>query len=566
MPLHGSPEPAAASATASAVSNGEGLAPEEVRSAISDLLHGGRQPGGVKPVEQIALLQGIEIHDELRTIVDERTLALVDRRRRTAVVRRRGWLVRRVLLLADLAGLVAAMLLAEWVVTRARGTFGARGEILAFLAALPAWVVVAKLYGLYDRDEERADHSTADEVAGVFHMVTVCTWLFWVVARYSGFAHPTTTKLAVFWAAAICLISVGRAAGRGLARAQSAYLQNAVIVGADPVGREFASKFVNHPEYGINVVGFVDNEREEGNERPLPAAMLGRPGRLPAIVRLFDVERVVIAFPEQPVEATLWLIRSLKALDVQVDIVPRLYEAAAAPNAGVHLVEGLPLVGLPALRLSWSSAALKRAMDLVISAVALVVLSPLLFLVALAIRLDSRGPVLYRHARVGRGRRPIEVLKFRTMRLEACRGDRYGGESAESTFRDLLNDPERAREFSETYKLSDDPRVTRVGRFLRRTSLDELPQLMNVLRGDISLVGPRAITADELERYGDRVDDLLGVRPGVTGYWQINGRSRLSYADRVRLDLAYVAGWSFRLDLEILAKTLRTLVPGRGAV
>jgi exopolysaccharide production protein ExoY len=152
------------------------------------------------------------------------------------------------------------------------------------------------------------------------------------------------------------------------------------------------------------------------------------------------------------------------------------------------------------------------------------------------------------------------------MRLDACRGERYGGEQAESVFTGLMDDPRLAKEFLESYKIADDPRVTRVGKLLRRTSLDELPQLFNVLRGDVSLVGPRAITVLELDRYGDRVDDLLGVRPGLTGYWQINGRSRLSYEDRVRLDLSYIAGWSLNLDLSILAKTARVLVSTRGAV
>ena len=479
-------------------------------------------------VERAALLDGLALHDELLATVDERTLEIVERRRRTAVVRRRGWLVRRMLLAADLVGLVGALLIAEWIVAQAdRGAVGAQDEILAFLASIPIWVVAAKLYGLYDHDEERTDQSTADDFAGVFNMVTVCAWSFWVVTQLTGVAHPTTAKIAIFWAAAIGLISVGRSTARAIARRQTMYLQNTVVVGTDEVGRLIAKKLLDHPEYGINLVGFVDTRRGgENGKTPAQAPLLGEPSRLPGIVRLLDVERVVIAFPDEPAEETLSLIRSLKALDVQVDIVPRLYQAAG-PNAGMHMVEGLPLVGLPPLRLLWSSALLKRALDLALSSLALVVLAPLLLLIALAVKLDSRGPVLYRHARVGRRRRPIEVLKFRTMRLEACRGERYGGEHAEAMFRDLLADPERAREFSESYKLADDPRVTRIGPLLRRTSLDELPQLLNVIRGDLSLVGPRAITTKELDRYGDGVDDLLSVRPGVTGYWQINGRSRL---------------------------------------
>jgi exopolysaccharide production protein ExoY len=154
----------------------------------------------------------------------------------------------------------------------------------------------------------------------------------------------------------------------------------------------------------------------------------------------------------------------------------------------------------------------------------------------------------------------IDVLKFRTMRSDACRGERYGGEAAEKMFAELLSNVTHRHEFEATYKLKEDPRLTRVGRTFRRLSLDELPQLVNVLRGDLSLVGPRAVTLDELARYGDAVDALLGIRPGVTGYWQVNGRSRLTYADRVRLDLAYVSGWSLGLDVNIIVKTFGTLL------
>src|SRR5262249_20289096 len=194
----------------------------------------------------------------------------------------------------------------------------------------------------------------------------------------------------------------------------------------------------------------------------------------------------------------------------------------------------------------------KRAFDLTAASIALVLLAPLLLLIALAVKIGSPGTVLYRHARVGRGGKEIEILKFRTMHMSASRGARYGGEPAEKMFTDLLADAGRAKEFEPTYKLQDDPRVSRIGRFLRRTSLDELPQLVNVVRGDLSLVGPRAVTRDELARYGDSVKALLGVRPGVTGYWQVNGRSRLSYSHPGRLDLPDIRGWAVCLDLHHL--------------
>lgn len=518
-------------------------------------------------VEHAEFLDGLALQDELRAAVDERTLEIVERRRRTAVVRDRGWLVRRVLLTADLVGLVAAMALAEWLVNRhsGHGTFDARAEVIVFLGSLPGWVVIAKLYGLYDRDEARTDHSTTDDFAGVFHMVTVSTWLFWALSYLTGAAHPTLPKLLIFWAAAIAFVTTGRAVGRSIARRNVAYLQNSVIVGAGDVGQLIAKKLLDHPEYGINLVGFIDTTPKEPRSDLGHVALLGGFERLPAIIGLFDIERVIFAFSNETHDEVLRLVRSIKDLEVQIDIVPRLFEIVG-PSVGLHMIEGFPLLGLPPVSLARSSRLLKRLLDLALSAVALIVGAPVLAAIAIGVKLDSPGPVLYRHRRVGLGGRPIDVYKFRTMHLETCRGERYGGAKAEEEFARLMADGSLAAEFEASQKLEHDPRVTRLGRTIRKLSLDELPQLLNVLVGDLSLVGPRAITESELHRYGDEAGALLNIRPGITGYWQINGRSRLNYEDRVRLDLSYIGGWSLGLDLRILAKTMRVLFDSRGAV
>ena len=469
--------------------------------------------------------------------------------------------MRRALVAADVLGLLFAMLVVEGVLTATTnaGVIDARIETLLLIATLPCWIVVAKLYGLYDRDDERTDHSTTDEFGRVFHMVTVCTWLFWATCQITTVAHPTPSKLLLFWVAATLCVSFARSAARGLARRSLSYLQNTLVVGAGDVGQLIAAKALQHPEYGLNIVGLVDPDPKERRPDLEHIAFLDGLEEVPALIELLDVERVIVAFSGASSAEMLELVRVLKRHEVQIDIVPRLFESIG-PRVGFHMVEGLLLLGLPPLRLSRSSALIKRSGDLILSAIGLLVLAPLLALIAILVKIDSPGPALYRHERVGRGGKSIEILKFRTMRREACRGENYGGSGAEDLFSELMANPELANEFGESYKLKADPRVTRVGRFLRRSSLDELPQLLNVVKGDISLVGPRAVTRDELPRYGEHVDDLLGIRPGITGYWQINGRSRLSYMDRVRLDLAYIGGWSPGLDLTILAKTLRVLL------
>jgi exopolysaccharide biosynthesis polyprenyl glycosylphosphotransferase len=517
--------------------------------------------------ERLALLEGVQLYDEMTATVDDRTLEILDRRRRTAIVKRRGWLMRRMLLLADVLGLVAAFLFAEWLISPTASLNGidARAEFFVFALSLPGWIVVTKVYGLYDHDEERTDHSTADDVVGVFHMLTVGVWLFYALAYVTKVAHPELPKLLLFWVTAIVLVSVGRATARAYCRRQINYLQNTIIVGAGEVGQVIARKLLNHPEYGINLVGFVDRQPKDRREDLDHLTLMGTPERLPALVRLFDIERVIIAFSGDPHEQTLDLIRSMKDLDVQIDIVPRLFELVG-PNVGFHMIEGLPLIGLPPLHLSRSSRLLKRVLDIVLSAIGLVLAAPILVAAAAAVKVDSRGPIFYRHRRLGLGGKPIDVIKFRTMRLDACRGERYGGEGAEHQFAALLADSVRAAEFTASYKFEGDPRVTRIGGILRKFSIDELPQLLNVLKGDLSLVGPRPITQDEIGRYAEFADSLLNIRPGVTGYWQINGRSSLSYEDRVRLDLSYIRSWSLGLDLTILGKTLRVLVSRNGAL
>jgi exopolysaccharide biosynthesis polyprenyl glycosylphosphotransferase len=499
--------------------------------------------------------------------VDERTLEILERRRSVAGLKRRGWLVRRALLTADLVGLATAFAVASLVygVGGARSNhLGQFGEYALFLLALPVWVVAAKLYGLYDRDEERTDHSTADDFAGVFHLVTVWSWLLFATAYLVPIAKPAFPKVLVFWLVAVVLITGGRALGRSYCRRRLEYLQNTAIVGAGDVGQMVARKLLNHPEYGLNLVGFIDAEPREPADDLEHVPLLGGADELPQIVQLLDIERVVLAFSNGRDTDMLSLVRALGELDVQVDIVPRLFETVGL-NVGVHTIEGVPLVGLPPLRLSRSSSVIKRALDVSLATAALVVLAPVLLVIAVAVRLDSAGPVLYRHERVGRNRKRIEVMKFRTMRLEASRGARYGGDRAEEVFASLMADAGNAAEFEKGQKLRKDPRVTRVGGFLRATSLDELPQLFNVVVGDLSLVGPRAITIDELVRYGDDVEQLLSVRPGVTGYWQVNGRSRLAYEDRVRLDLSYIRGWSLGLDLVVIGRTIRVLLARQDA-
>ena len=512
--------------------------------------------------------------------VDRRTLEIAGSRT-TASLHRRGWLMSRLLLMGDIIALALAFILAEAIVrmTMAErpGAIEPWTELALFLVTLPIWALLGVAYGLYGRDAMRTDHTTVDDLVSTFHLVTVGSWLVFVGSLLTGVAAPTPGKIAAFWVLAILLVTVARAIVRFISRRRLAYLQNTVIVGAGHVGQLVARKFLRRSDWGLNIVGFVDARPKERHPDVAHLPLLGPPDLMPAIVRLFDVERVVIAFSSDSPAETLKLVRRLTDLHVHVDVVPRLFESLG-PAGYIQTVEGLPIIGLPPLRLAPVARRAKRTIDFVAASVGVIVLSPLILLIAAAIRLESRGWPFYRHGRVGTNGVRFDLFKFRTMHREYCRGARYGGASAEEALARLLSDPSRRREFENDFKLSSDPRVTKVGAFLRRTSLDELPQLFNVVLGELSLVGPRPIVTDEMVRYITDDADPSGVgrevtgyweipdlRPGITGYWQINGRSDTTYGERVRLDTAYVRNWSLRLDFEILARTLRVIVSRRGA-
>ena len=502
-------------------------------------------------VERTALSQGVGLYEELSAAMDDRTLQILDQRRKTARIRRRGWLVRRVLLLSDLIGLLTSFFIAQFIWGLNAPTTGRvdfTGETLLFLATLPGWILVVKLYGLYDRDEERTDHSTVDDLVGVFHMVTVGTWLFYAGSHVTHLANPDLTKTATFWVVGTGVVTCFRAAARSLARRRLTYLQNTVIVGAGDVGQLVARKLMKHPEYGINLIGFVDTEPKERRGDLGALTLLGSPDRLPGIVRVFDVERVIFAFSRDSHERTLDLIRSVKDLDVQIDIVPRLFELVGK-GVEIHTVEGLPLVGLPPLHLSRSSKFLKRTLDISVAIAGMIILLPFFLLIGALIKLDSRGPVFFRQVRMGARDQVFRIFKFRTMANDA---DERKQEVAH------LNKHRTVDE--RMFKIDDDPRVTRVGRFLRRYSLDELPQLLNVLRGEMSLVGPRPLILDEHQHVESWAHKRLDLLPGMTGLWQVLGRSDIPFDEMIQLDYKYVTNWSLWNDLSLLLRTLPVLV------
>jgi exopolysaccharide biosynthesis polyprenyl glycosylphosphotransferase len=488
------------------------------------------------------------IFGDLAGIADRPTLEILERRR-TSNPHRRGWYVRRLLVLADVVGLLLAFALVELVFGPgggARNSASTLEETLLLLATLPGWIVIAKLYRLYDQDEERTHHATTDDFSGVFHLVTVGVWLLFAVTWVFGVAHPEPSKLIAFWAAAIVFVTLARGVARRICRHSLSYLQNTIIVGAGDVGQQVARKLRRHPEYGINLVGFVDSQPRPRQEGLDEVALLGPAERLPALVRLLDVERIVIAFSSDSSEETLELVRSLEDVDVQIDIVPRLFELVS-PRVQIDTLEGLPLIELPPRRLSPSSRAIKRTMDIIGASILLLVTAPLFAYFAWRVKRDSPGPVLFRQQRLGLNQSEFTALKFRTMRTDV-------DDAAHRDYIRRTMDPRTAQTVNGIYKLNRDA-ITPFGHWLRKTSLDELPQLINVVRGEMSLVGPRPCLAYETEHFLPHHFDRFLVPPGITGLWQVTARAHATFREALDMDVAYAHGWSLGLDLRLLCRT-----------
>jgi exopolysaccharide biosynthesis polyprenyl glycosylphosphotransferase len=319
-----------------------------------------------------------------------------------------------------------------------------------------------------------------------------------------------------------------------------------LIVGAGAVGRMVQRKIFAHPEYGLDVVGFVDDDGERSDE----TEVLGRTDDLTAVVDEHEIDWVVLAGSEAPYERTLELVRAVRRPDVHLSIVPSYFELFAS-NASIEDLEGVPVVSLPPMRLSRSVRVLKRSFDILGSALGLLALAPLFAVVAAAIKLDSRGPVFFRQLRNGRGGIPFRIVKFRTM-----------VDGAESQRFDLagLNQVD-----GPLFKIRSDPRITRVGAVLRNWRLDELPQLLNVLRGEMSLVGPRPFVVHEADRITGWAGRRLESTPGMTGLWQVLGGNDLPFDEMVKLDYIYVTNWSLWWDIKILCQTVPLVFGRRGA-
>ncbi|MFQ5341304.1 MAG: undecaprenyl-phosphate glucose phosphotransferase [Anaerolineae bacterium] len=323
-----------------------------------------------------------------------------------------------------------------------------------------------------------------------------------------------------------------------------------LVVGCGDIGRTVMGSIMARPELGYQVAGFLDDDPERQHQDLGRFRALGSVDALPAVLRSQDIDEVIVALPWRSIDQIMDIMAHCEPLGVRARIVPDLFQLRLN-RVDIDDISGVPLIGVRDASIRGWNRAIKRLSDIVVAAISLVVASPLLAVVAILIKWDSPGPVLFPQIRVGRDGRQFTLYKFRSMVV-----------GADEEKDRLLNLNEAS---GPLFKIRDDPRLTRVGRWLRRLSIDELPQLWNVLNGDMSLVGPRPPVPAEVDQYQPWHRKRLLISPGVTGLWQVSGRSKLTFDEMVMLDLFYAENWSLWLDFKIMLRTIPTVIMGTGA-
>ncbi len=411
-------------------------------------------------------------------------------------------------------------------------------------------LIAFKVEGVYDR---RRGQGWLGEVYAILNGTTTGIM---VMVFITFFLQPLYYSRLIFVYAAvliIVLLSLARLV-RGMVinrlRRLGLGVDRVLIVGAGEVGRSIMANLMAQPGLGYEVVGFVDDNPDKGHRDVGPFKGLGSTDQLPNLLKELAIDEVIITLPWMYHRKIMSILSLCEQHNVRARLVPDLFQMRLS-KVEIENLNGIPILSMRDQGISGWKYVVKRAMDILVAGVALLLLSPLMALIALAIKLDSPGPVLFAQTRVGKDGRPFTMLKFRSMVADA-----------ESRLAEL---EDRNEAVGPLFKIRDDPRRTRVGRFLRRTSLDELPQLINVLRGDMSLVGPRPPLPREVEQYQPWHRRRLSVRPGMTGLPQVSGRSNLTFDEMALLDLYYIQNWSPTLDLMILLRTIPHVLLGEGA-
>jgi exopolysaccharide biosynthesis polyprenyl glycosylphosphotransferase len=452
----------------------------------------------------------------------------------------RDAIFRRRLLMADAMAIVGAFALTTQLSSRSLQL------TWTSIAGLPILLLGAKLYGLYDRDETLLRKTTLDEAPKLFHVATLCALVAWLAGGLVVTAPLDRREALFLWLSLVLLLLLARAGARMLALRLSP-AERCLLIGDEALAGTIRSKLTGHRGVKAEMVAHLDLDKVAPWSTDTCSA--SRLSEVRDLAQTLDVHRAIIAPPSADTDEMLDLVRTLKAVGVRVSVLPRLLEVVGSSVEFDNLY-GMTVLGVRRFHLTRSSAAVKRAFDLLGATIGLLVVAPLMIVIAAAIKLDSRGPVFFRQLRVGEHGERFHMLKFRTMVPDA------------EAMKDSLRDLNEAQEG--LFKIAEDPRVTRTGRFLRKSALDELPQLLNIVKREMSLVGPRPLVIEEDVRVEGWHRRRLELLPGITGHWQILGPARVPLREMVAIDYLYVANWSLWTDIKILLRTVPHVIARRG--
>jgi exopolysaccharide biosynthesis polyprenyl glycosylphosphotransferase len=420
---------------------------------------------------------------------------------------------------------------------------------LVFLFA-PLWIIIFGLFGLYDFKNL---FSGMREYIQIFNACTLGA----VMIIFFTFIDPdliiARAWLILSWLLIMLSVITGRFAFRRIIhwlRNRGHLMTKVLIVGANEEGQAIAQQLKGNTKAGVYISGFAAESVTANYELFGGLPLLGTVDTVSTIVKQHNIQEIIIASTAVTRQELLNLFQSLDTDDVLIRLSSGLYELITT-GVEVQEIGNVPLLSINKVRLTGADLIFKRILDILGAAIGLVIALPVMVIIGLAIKIDSPGPIFYRRRVIGVGGKPFDAFKFRSMCVDADER--------------LSRDQNLNHQFNANFKLKDDPRVTRVGQFIRNKSLDELPQLFNVLVGQMGLVGPRMITEPERIRYGKWGMNLGTVKPGITGLWQVSGRSDLSYEERVRLDMHYIRNYSIWYDLYLLWLTIPAVLKKSGA-
>jgi exopolysaccharide biosynthesis polyprenyl glycosylphosphotransferase len=404
----------------------------------------------------------------------------------------------------------------------------------AALLVIPAALIAVKILGLYERDGLILRKTALGDVPALFKIATLLTLSFWLLEDVFVRGQFEHGQIIVFWTGLFGIGVLGRAVAR-VAGGRIVDPERCLVIGDMALAEALRSKLADTTGGRATVVGVAS--LGEGHE----TSLVGKADDVRSLVDDSGADRVIVAARELDTVQLIELIRVLRSLEVRLSVLPPVPELVGR-CIELDELQGMPILGVRRMELSWSSRLAKRALDLIGSTLGLLVTAPFIAAVAVAIKLDSPGPVFFWQTRVGKDGRLFKIVKFRTMV--------NGADAKKQELRDR-------NEADGLFKIAEDPRVTRVGRWLRHTSLDELPQLWNVLRGEMSLVGPRPFVEEDDRQIQGWHRRRLELTPGMTGHWQVVGASKIGFGEMVEIDYLYVANWSLWLDLKLLLRTVR---------